>query len=176
MHNMKKTIFLLSVLILCLCSACGGSDDDLGEAGNIACQAYIKNDKGVTEKTDAVFFLFEGTGYTGIDLNTYESFPMQKIKAITSSGGRVENIGWCTCSKESSGLIVPTYSATDKDRLARTQAGTFTIVCMTTYRYFYGAYMMKTFTKKREDPVPVSAYFWYSDFTEMNSTVKVNWR
>ena len=171
---MKKIIYSLSILVLFICAGCGSDEPE--EAGNIACQAYIKNDKGVTEKTDAVFFLFEGTGYTELDLSTYESLPAQKIKAVRSNGSKEENIGWCTCSKENSGLIVPVYSASDKDRLARTQAGTFTIVCMATYRYFNGAYMMKTFTKKKSEPVPINATFWYSDFTEMNGTVKVSWR
>ena len=153
----------------------GCCSDEPEDAGNIACQAYTKNDEGSTEKVEAVFFLFEGTGYTSIDMDTYQSYPIQKIKAVRGSE-KVENIGWCTCSKESSGFFVPVYSATNKDRLERTQSCTFTIVCMTTYKYFYGAYMMKTFTKKRSDPELVNATFWYSDFTTMYETVKIPWR
>lgn len=170
---MKKTIYLLSVLLIFVCAGCGSDEPE--DAGNIACQAFFKNDKGVTEKEWAVFFLFEGTGYTSIDMDTYQSSPIQKIKAVRGSE-KVENIGWCTCSKESSGLIVPVYSATDKDRLERTQAGTFTIVCLMSYRFdYYSAYMMKTFTKKRSDPVLVNATFLYSDFSKTN-TAKIPWR
>ena len=171
---MKKFLYVLCALTLCVCAGCGSDEPEM--AGEIGCQAYLRNSSGVTEKTEGVFFLFEGTGYTSIDIDTWESNPIQKIKAVKSSGEKVENIGWCTSSKETSRTIVPVYSGTDKDRLERIQSGTFTIVCLVGYRFdYYEAYMMKTFTKKRTEPIPINATFWVSDFLK-TQVQKVPWR
>lgn len=171
---MRKTIYLFSFLFLFVCAGCGSDEPEM--AGEIGCQAYLKNDKGVTEKTHGVFFLFEGTGYVRLDMDSYESVPIQRIKAVKSNGEKVENIGWCTSSKETSRTIVPVYSDSDKDRLDRIQAGTFTIVCLVGYRFdYYEAYMMKTFTKKRTEPIAINATFWTSDFSKTDVS-KVPWR
>lgn len=171
---MKKTIYLLSVLFLFVCAGCGSAEPE--EYGETGCQAFLKDKNGVTEKCYAVFFLFEGTGFIGIDENTFTATPAQKVQAIKSNGTRVENIGWCTSTKESSGLMVPVYSATDKDRMEKVHSGTFTIACATTYNGVYGAYMMKEFTKKRSEPLRVNANFYYTDFTQLYHSVKVPWR
>ena len=118
---MKRFIYLLLPLLLIVTAACGSDEPE--EAGLIGCQAYLKNSNGRTEKYYAEFYLYEGTGYTGIDENTFEVTPAKKLKAIKSNGERVENIGWCTSTSESSGQIVPTYSSTDKDVWKKVQSG-----------------------------------------------------
>lgn len=172
--DMKRFLYLLPVLMLVLLAGCGG-DDEPKEAGNIACQAYLK-DGGTASRAEGVFFLFEGTGYKELDFSTYEAFPIQKIKAVKSNGSKVENIGWCTSSKNNSGLIVPTYSSTDQDRLSKIQSGTFTIVCLMGLNSMYHySYMMKEFTKKKTEVILVSPVFQTSDFSKTNTT-KVPWR
>lgn len=171
---MKKTIFILSFLVLFVCAGCGTDEPDEGKP--ISCLAQYTDGQGRSQKILANFYLFEGTNYVSIDPKSRTGLmDATKIDAVTSSGAHVQNIGWCHTVGENYRSIVPVY--TENNSYDRIHNGNFTIVCIPEQMGSANVYMMKTFSKKKSELIPIDAHFTRSDFDgEWGQWKKIPWR
>ena len=157
---------------MCL-SGCGSDEPDDGKP--ISCLAHFTDSYGNDNGVLANFYLFEGTGYSSIDPDSFSgALSATKLEAVTSSGQHVQNIGWCHTYDTSRTNMVPVY--TDGNSYKRIHDGTFTIVCITS-QGLGQVYMMKTFSKKFNELVTIDAHFTKSDFQlSWGEVRKVSWR
>lgn len=160
--DMKRFLYLLPVLVAVLLSGCGIEEPDEGKP--ISCLAHYTDSQGGGQKILANFYLFEGTNLDSVDPESRSGIlGATKIDAITSSGTHVQNIGWCHTIGDSRTNIVPVY--TSDNSYDRIHDGSFTIVCIPEQRGNANVYMMKTFSKKKNELVAIDAHFSFSDFS-----------
>lgn len=171
---MKRFLFLLPVLVAVLLSGCG--TDEPYEGKPISCLAHYTDSLGGGQKILANFYLLEGTNYVNIDPSSMTGIlGVTKIEAITTSGTHVQSIGWCHTIGNSRTNIVPVY--TSDNSYDRIHEGNFTIVCIPEQRGNANVYMMKTFSKKKNELVAIDAHFSFNDFSgQWGQWKKIPWR
>lgn len=173
---MKRIFYFFSIVLLFVCAGCGIDEPDEGKP--ISCLAHYSNSQGRGQKLLANFYLFEGTNLVSIDPESRSGIlSVTKLDALTSSGTRIHNIGWCHTIGDSRTSIVPVYYENENNSFDRIHDGNFTIVCIPEQLGSANIYMMKTFSKKKSELVTIDAHFEFNDYKgEWGQWKKIPWR